>query len=242
MRMLIVEDDGVLAAGVQEALEREGWAADHLPAAEPAEAALSLTAYDLAIVDIGLPAMSGLELVRRVRQRGNGVPILFLTARDALEDRVTGLDVGGDDYLVKPFLLPELLARVRALIRRSRAAASSILSVGALALDNARRSATLEGRPLELTGREWDVLEQLMLAAPKVVGKQGLVDSLGQWDKELTPNAVEIYVSRLRAKLSGRGVNIRTVRGIGYRLEEAARPRSAVSSGAGSAAACWWCC
>ena len=219
MRVLVVEDDLTLAAGLLEGLEREGFRVDHLGAAEPAEGAFGLTAYDLAIVDIGLPGMDGLELIRRVRRRGVLTPILILTARDALDDRVVGLDAGGDDYLLKPFLLPELLARVRALIRRSRAAASLVLKVGELALDVQAHRATLVGEALELTGREWNVLEQLALAVPRVVAKQKLADSLSQWDKEITPNAVEIYVSRLRAKLAGSGVGIRTVRGIGYRLE-----------------------
>ena len=219
MRVLVVEDDLTLAAGLVEALEREGFQVDHLGAAEPAEGAFGLTAYDLAIVDIGLPGMDGLELIRRVRRRGTLTPILILTARDALDDRVGGLDAGGDDYLLKPFLLPELLARVRALIRRSRAAASLVLKVGELALDVQAHRATLVGEALELTGREWNVLEQLALAVPRVVAKQKLADSLSQWDKEITPNAVEIYVSRLRAKLAGSRVGIRTVRGIGYRLE-----------------------
>ncbi|MBS0349257.1 MAG: response regulator [Proteobacteria bacterium] len=219
MRILVVEDDKTLAAGLVEGLEREGFMVDRLEAAEPAEAVLQHTAYDLAIVDIGLPGMDGLELIRRLRRRGVLTPILILTARDGLDDRVVGLDVGGDDYLVKPFLLPELLARIRALIRRSRAAASMVLSVGPLALDVQRRSATLAGTELELTGREWDVLEQLALVAPKVVAKQKLADSLSQWDKEITSNAVEIYVSRLRGKLAASGVGIRTVRGIGYRIE-----------------------
>jgi DNA-binding response OmpR family regulator len=219
MRVLVVEDDVTLAAGLVEGLEREGFQVDHLGAAEPAEGVLGHTAYDLAIVDIGLPGMDGLELIRRVRRRGVLTPILILTARDGLDDRVVGLDVGGDDYLVKPFLLPELLARVRALIRRSRAAASLVLSIGPLALDVQCHSASLGGVPLELTGREWDVLEQLAIAVPRVVAKQKLADSLSQWDKEITSNAVEIYVSRLRGKLADSGVSIRTVRGVGYRIE-----------------------
>lgn len=222
MRLLVVEDDLTLAAGLIEGLGREGFQVDHLAAAEPAEAALGHTAYDLAVVDIGLPGMDGLELIRRVRRRGLLTPVLILTARDGLDDRVVGLDVGGDDYLVKPFLLPELLARVRALIRRSRAAASMVLSLGPLALDVQRHTASLSGEALELTGREWEVLEQLVLAMPRVVAKQKLADSLSQWDKEITPNAVEIYVSRLRGKLAGSGVTVRTVRGIGYRIEEEA--------------------
>lgn len=221
MRILLVEDDIMVADGIREALENAGFAVDHAAAAEPAESALGLTQYDLAIVDIGLPRMDGHELIRRLRRRGVPVPILILTARDGLDDRVTGLDLGADDFMVKPFHLPELLARMRALIRRSRSAASSELAVGALRLDLARRTASVQGMVLELTGREWEILQQLMLASPNVVAKQKMVESLSEWDNELTMNAIEIYVSRLRAKLQGCGVEIRTIRGIGYRLDEA---------------------
>lgn len=221
MRVLLVEDDAALAAGIVEGLERAGMSVDHLDAAEPAESALALTAYDLAIVDLGLPGMDGLELIRRVRSRKLPIPILILTARDGLDDRVKGLDIGADDYLVKPFLLPELQARARALIRRGGAATSSTLTIGPLTLDLGLRTASLDGTELELTGREWDVLQHLMLAAPKVLSKKKLMESLGSWDSEISPNAIEIYVSRLRAKLADSGVTIRTVRGIGYRLESA---------------------
>ncbi|HEY9191382.1 MAG TPA: response regulator, partial [Methyloversatilis sp.] len=186
MRILLVEDDLVLRVGLKEALEQANFTVDPLGAAEPAEGALGLTTYDLAIVDIGLPGMDGFELIRRIRRRGMDLPILILTARDALEDRVVGLDIGADDYLVKPFLLPELLARIRAITRRSRASANPLISVGVLTLDPANHTADIEGSPLELTGREWSVLEQLMLAAPKVIAKQKLTDSLGHWDNELT--------------------------------------------------------
>lgn len=219
MRILLVEDDPILTAGIREALERERWLVDHVGAAEPAASAVALTAYDLAIVDIGLPGMDGLSLVRRLRREGRKLPILILTARDGLEDRVDGLDSGGDDYLTKPFLLPELMARLRALIRRSRASASPLLQVGPLALDQLGHTASLADSPLDLTGREWSVLEQLMLAAPRVANKSRLAESLSQWDREITANAVEIYISRLRGKL-GSSMTIRTVRGIGYRLEE----------------------
>jgi DNA-binding response OmpR family regulator len=219
MRLLLVEDDATVAAGIVEGLQRSGMAVDHLKSAEPAESALALTQYDLAIVDLGLPGMDGLELIRRIRRKQIALPVLILTARDGLDDRVKGLDIGADDYLVKPFLLPELQARIRALVRRSRAAISSDLVLGPLALDLGQHTATLGGSALELTGREWDVLQHLMLAAPKVLAKQKLVESLGCWDGELSPNAVEIYISRLRAKLADSTVQIRTVRGIGYRLE-----------------------
>ena len=220
MRILLVEDDPMVADGIREGLEKAGFAVDHTAAAEPAESALELTHYDLAIVDIGLPRMDGHELIRRLRRRGVAVPILILTARDGLDDRVIGLDLGADDYMVKPFHLPELLARMRALIRRSRSATTSELSAGSLRLDLARRTASAHGAPLELTGREWEILQQLMLATPNVVDKQKMVESLSEWDNELTTNAVEIYISRLRNKLQGCGVEIRTIRGIGYRLDE----------------------
>lgn len=220
MRILVVEDDTMVAAGIREGLERAGFSVDHLEAAEPAESALELTHYDVAIVDIGLPRMDGHELIRRLRRRGILLPIMILTARDGIDDRVIGLDLGADDYMVKPFQLPELLARLRALIRRSRSAASSQLEVGKISLDLARRVAFACGNPLELTRREWEILQQLMLASPNVVAKQKMVESLSEWDNELTANAVEIYVSRLRSKLQDCGVEIRTIRGIGYRLDE----------------------
>lgn len=220
MRILLVEDDLLLAEGIREGLEKGGFAVDHLAAAEPAESALGLTQYDLAIVDIGLPRMNGHELIRRLRRQGIQVPVLILTARDGMDDRIVGLDIGADDYMVKPFHLPELLARMRALIRRSRSAVSSELAAGQLRLDLARRTASVAGSSLELTGREWEILQQLMLASPNVVAKQKMVESLSEWDNELTSNAVEIYISRLRGKLHDSGVEIRTIRGIGYRLDE----------------------
>jgi DNA-binding response OmpR family regulator len=172
----------------------------------------------MAIIDIGLPRMDGLTLVQRLRVRGQNLPVMMLTARDSLHDRVEGLNGGADDYLVKPFLLPELVARVHALIRRSRSVASSVMQMGELTLDLGLREASLSGQALDLTGRELDVLQQMLLAAPNVVNKQKLVDSLSRWDREITVNAIEIYVSRLRTKLEGSNIGIVTVRGIGYRL------------------------
>lgn len=220
MRILLVEDDKLVAVGLLEALERQGFAVDHLTAAEPAQGALARPGYDAAIVDIGLPAMDGLELIRRWRQQGLPTPVLILTARDAVEDRVTGLDLGADDYLVKPVQLPELFARLRALIRRARSAIASEITVGSICLDLASRSAAVGERQLDLTGREYEILEQLALVSPKVVAKNALTGTLGERDNELSPNAIELYVSRLRHKLAGTGVVIRTLRGIGYRLEE----------------------
>ncbi|PKO42763.1 MAG: DNA-binding response regulator [Betaproteobacteria bacterium HGW-Betaproteobacteria-3] len=220
MRILLVEDDAMLADGLREMFGRFGFSLDHLRSAEPAVGAIALTQFDLLVVDLGLPGMDGLELIRRVRGRGDKVPILILTARDALEDRVRGLNEGADDYLVKPFAMPELMARVQALIRRSQSNAQSVVRLGSLTMDFSVHEAQIGEQPLPLTGREWNVLQSLLLATPRVLTKGKLTDSLSQWDKEISNNAVEIYVSRLRTKLQGSGVLIRTVRGIGYRLEE----------------------
>ena len=219
MRILLIEDDELLLSGLREAFAQAGHELDHLSAAEPALDAFAHQVHDLAIVDIGLPGMDGLELVRLVRAVGNKIPVLVLTARDGLADRVRGLNEGADDYLIKPFLLPELMARVQALIRRSQSAASSRLVAGPLALDIATHEAQLHGEPLPLTGLEWDLLLAMVLGAPGVVAKRKLADRMSRWDKEITDNAIEIYVSRLRTKLACDGLSIRTVRGIGYRLD-----------------------
>ncbi|WP_018411477.1 response regulator [Methyloversatilis thermotolerans] len=223
MRLLLVEDDALLASGVCEGLSAQGFNVDLIDTAEAALGSLKLTHYDLAVIDIGLPRMDGLELVRRLRREGVALPVLILTARDTLEDRVDALELGADDYLIKPFHLSELVARVRALIRRSRAVASSVIVHGALTLDMGTREAMLGSAPLALTGREWATLELLLLAAPRVVAKEKILESLSAWDRELNMNAVELYVSRLRAKLEPGGVRILTVRGLGYRMEAPAR-------------------
>jgi DNA-binding response OmpR family regulator len=219
MRVLVVEDDVPLAGTLCEGLTQAGFAPEALGSAEAAEAVLSCTHYDLVILDIGLPRMSGLELLRRLRERRIDVPILVLTARDGVIDRVEGLTSGADDYLAKPFHWQELVARCQALIRRSRSAASSVMQLGRLRMDIGRQEARVGDQPLNLTGREWDLLAQLMLAAPQVAIKDKLIDSLSRWDNEITANAIEIYVSRLRSKLQGAGVTLRTVRGMGYRLD-----------------------
>jgi len=218
MRILLVEDDDALAAAVTEALSRQGFSVDRLAVGGPAEAALTSTGHDLLLLDIGLPDISGFELLRRVRDRGLSVPVLMLTARDAVEDRVQGLRQGADDYLVKPFALAELIARCEALLRRTRSASSSQLGFDALRLDLGLKQARLDDTLLDLTAREWSLLMELCLAAPNVVDKARLTDSLGRWDREISANAIEIAVSRLRSKLGAGPVEIRTVRGMGYRL------------------------
>jgi DNA-binding response OmpR family regulator len=170
--------------------------------------------------------MNGLELTKRLRRpeiASRAMPVLILTARDALHDRVHGLDLGADDYMIKPFELPELLARLRALLRRSQAATSAVLSFGPIELDTANRRATGrnggEAAVIELGPREWTVLEYLLIHAPKPASKDKLLQALTGWDKEITSNAVEVYISRLRGKLEPHGVALRSIRGFGYRLE-----------------------
>ncbi|MGM9487635.1 response regulator [Ideonella sp. YS5] len=219
MRILLVEDDELIAAGVRDALRRADYEVDRLAQGRQVADVVADGLHDLLILDLGLPDVDGLVLVRKLREAGAVLPILILTARDGLHDRVAGLHDGADDYLTKPFQLPELLARVHALLRRSRSAATSRLVIGPLQLNLATHEVLLDDAPPALTGREWHLLRLLAMEAPKVVPKRKLADSLSRWDKEVTDNAVEIYVSRLRAKLSKAALQLRTVRGIGYRLE-----------------------
>ena len=218
-RVIVVEDESDFRESMMEYLVLSGLDVTGVESALEFYQNISRQHYALAVVDIGLPQVDGLTLVRRLRRAGNTTPILILTARDGLADRVDALDLGADDYLVKPFELPEVAARCRALIRRTRSATSAELHVGPLSLDLASRTAVLSGSPLEVTPREWALLECLALDAGRVVRKERLLRAIGGWDDELTPNAIEVYVSRLRGKL-GDAVAIRTVRGLGYRLDE----------------------
>jgi DNA-binding response OmpR family regulator len=220
MRILVVEDDAIVADALKRGLQDAGFAVDQVGSAEHALAAIGQENFDLAVVDIGLPGVDGLELTRRLRREGHALPILILTARDSLEDRVDGLELGADDYLTKPFDLPEVVARCRALIRRSKAAVATEFVHGNLTVDLRRHKALLSGQALDLTAREWTVLEYLLLHSQEIVSKERLLQAISNWDKEITPNAVEVYVSRLRGKLEPGGVRIRTVRGLGYRLED----------------------
>ena len=225
MRLLLVEDDVMVASGIKLGLSGAGYAVDWVGSAERALEVTRAETFDLAVIDIGLPGMDGLTLTQVLRKEGRSMPVLILTARDALQDRVQGLDIGGDDYMIKPFELPELLARLRALLRRSQAATSATLSFGPLELDTALRQACIRPPgggttlPIELGPREWTVMEYLMLQAPKPANKDKLLQALTGWDKEITPNAVEVYISRLRGKLEPHGLALRSIRGFGYRLE-----------------------
>ncbi|MDR7306017.1 response regulator transcription factor [Rhodoferax saidenbachensis] len=224
MRLLLVEDDVMVASGIKLGLSDAGYAVDWVGSAERALEVTQAESFDVAVVDIGLPLMDGLALTQALRKNGHSMPVLILTARDALQDRVQGLDMGADDYMVKPFELPELLARLRALLRRSQAATSATLSFGPLELDTAQRQACIRSaagaaQPIELGPREWTVMEYLLLQAPKPANKDKLLQALTGWDKEITPNAVEVYISRLRGKLEPHGIALRSIRGFGYRLE-----------------------
>ena len=220
MRILIVEDDPVLADGLTRSLRQADFAVDCVHDGDAADHTLTAQAYDLVILDLGLPKLDGFDVLKRLRRRGSGVPVLVLTARDALSDRVKGLDLGADDYLTKPFDLPELEARVRALIRRGQSGGSSFLTHGPLVLDTSGRRATLNGAPLELSAREIGVLEVLLLRSGRVVNKEQLAGQLYGWDEEVGANAIEVYVHRLRKKVEPAGVKIRTIRGLGYLLEK----------------------
>ena len=226
MRLLLVEDDVMVASGIKLGLTGAGYAVDWVGTGERAEEVLATELFDAAIIDFGLPRMDGLELTRRLRRSAmpsHAMPVLILTARDALHDRVQGLDLGADDYMIKPFELPELLARLRALLRRSQASTTAVLGFGPIELDTAQRRATGQrgGQAvnIELGPREWTVLEYLLINAPKPASKDKLLQALTGWDKEITPNAVEVYISRLRGKLEPHGVALRSIRGFGYRLE-----------------------
>jgi DNA-binding response OmpR family regulator len=217
MHILLVEDDPVLADGLIRVLQAQGMQVAVAHDGLGADALLQNGKYAVAVLDIGLPGIDGFEVVRRLRARGDATPVLLLTARDAVEDRVRGLETGADDYLVKPFATPELIARLRALARRY--APAQVLALGQLSLDTAARRARIGERPLELSVREWAVLEYLLQHPGRVVSKQQIIDAILPWGDDITLNAVEVYVSRLRLKLDGAGVAIRTIRGFGYLVE-----------------------
>ena len=220
MRILLVEDDVMLAEAIARALTQSAHTVDSARTGEEADHALVTGNYDLVLLDIGLPQLDGFEVLKRLRQRRSSVPVLMLTVRDSLEDRIAGLDLGADDYLTKPFHLSELEARVRALIRRAHSTGSSELTHGPLRLDMAGRRLYCNEQPLDLSAREIAVIELLLLREGKVVTKQQIVDHLYGWDDSSTSNAVEVFVYRLRRKIEVSGVDIRTVRGMGYLIEK----------------------
>lgn len=220
MRILLVEDDAMLADAVARALRQSAHAVEVARDGEEADALLKNAAYDLVLLDLGLPRLDGLEVLRRLRRRRSTVPVILLTVRDAPEDRVAGLDTGADDYLPKPFNLSELEARVRALLRRANQGAGPDLVHGALRLDMAGRRLYRDGEPLELSAREFAIVELLLLREGRVVTKQQISEHLFGWEDAGSANALDAFVYRLRRKLEPSGVDIRTIRGMGYLIDK----------------------
>jgi len=219
MRVLVIEDDTTLGHALQEFLADQGYAVDWLTDGGKVLGALAGQPYDLLLLDLNLPDMSGLDVLRQLRQDGIQVPVLILTARDGIDDRVDGLDAGADDYVTKPFDLPELAARVRAFARRRTGQAQPLIEVGPLVFDTVGREVRANGERLQLSVRELSVLEMLMARVGRVVTKRQIVNSLSAWDADFSENAVEVYVYRLRKRLEGTGATIQTVRGFGYLLD-----------------------
>ncbi|MBS0559174.1 MAG: response regulator transcription factor [Proteobacteria bacterium] len=223
MRLLVVEDEPALAGLVRGALERAGFGVDGVDAVAEADDYLAVARYDALVLDLGLRDGDGMTLLRRLRQRRDGLPVLILTARDAPEDRVSGLDAGADDYLIKPFHLPELVSRIRALLRRPNAALGVVLEAGNLALDTIERTVSVGGQTVAVGARETALLEMLLRRAGRVVAREGIEQSLYGLDAPAGPNAVEVAIHRLRKRLQDAGatVTIHTVRGVGYLLAAA---------------------
>ncbi|MDR6099885.1 DNA-binding response OmpR family regulator [Agrobacterium larrymoorei] len=219
MRVLIVEDDPSLARGIVSALVAAGYAVDSVGNGRDGLAAALEEDYSIVVLDLGLPEMDGLTVLKALRQAGSSTPVMILTARDAIPDRVAGLDVGADDYLTKPFALEEFEARVRSLVRRGQNQPSPILTCGALSVDRNSSTVKLGGHTLFLRPREYSVLVLLLSRAGQVVQKERLASAISNFDDALTPNAVELHLGRLRKKLEPNGPNIRTIRGVGYILE-----------------------
>lgn len=220
MRILLVEDDVALGETTARALRSQSWAVDWLKGGESVLTTVKLASYDLVILDVGLPGIDGFEVLRRLRAHSQAMPVLMLTARDAVEDKVHGLQLGADDYLVKPFALTELLARIQALTRRFHARQHNELILAHLRLDLVAKRAFISDKAVGFLPREWAVLVYLMNNSGKVVSKEQILDAISGWDESPSGNAVEVYISRLRAKLASSGVSIRAIRGFGYLVEE----------------------
>jgi two-component system, OmpR family, response regulator len=224
MRILLIEDDELVADAVVRGLSIAGFTVDHAASAENGRAALRTEHFDLAVVDIGLPNADGLSLLGALRNEGTAMPVLMLTARDTLADKIRAFELGADDFLMKPFEQAELAARCRALIRRAGLTPSGLVRLGGLTIDLNGHQLQVNGAVVELTRREWLVLESLAHNLGRIVTKDRLMQALAGWEQDLTPNAVETHVSRLRSKL-GSAAAIRAIRGLGYRLDEAGETR-----------------
>jgi two-component system OmpR family response regulator/two-component system response regulator QseB len=214
MRILVVEDDPLLGDGIKAGLAQAGFAVDWVKDGVAGELALETGTHAAVVLDLGLPRLAGVDVLRRMRADGNKTPVLILTARDAIEDRIKGLDGGADDYMVKPFDLHELAARLRALIRRSAGEAAPVLRVGGIELDPAARDVHFNGKRLELPAREYALLHAFMLSAGRVLSRDQLSERLYAWGEEIESNAIDVHIHHLRRKLAPQ--LIRTVRGVGY--------------------------
>ncbi|QNQ09594.1 response regulator transcription factor [Sphingomonas alpina] len=219
-RVLLIEDDAALSRGLTATLTAEGYSVD--PAFDGASGLMMAADEPYAVItlDVGLPDMSGFDVLKILRARHCKAPVLMLTARDAIEDRVRGLDLGADDYLLKPFEPKELAARLRALLRRPQVDPSPVIRVGRLEFDRSHHTAAIDGRDLELRRREWVLLERLIARVGQVVSKDRLAAEVFGYDEAVAPNAIEVYIARLRKKLEPHGPTIRTLRGLGYLMEE----------------------
>ncbi len=216
MRLLLIEDDAMIGRAVRQGLQDAGFVVDWAVDGREAEVALRDDVYDLAVLDLGLPAKDGMTLLRELRARRNGLPVLVATARDAVADRIAGLNAGADDYVLKPFDLDELVARIRALLRRRGGSGSPLLECGGLCLDPVKREVRLHGEPVELSAREFSLLEALMQRPGAVLSREQLEDAVYGWQQEAGSNAVEVHLHHLRRKLGAD--TIRNVRGVGYKV------------------------
>jgi DNA-binding response OmpR family regulator len=220
VRLLVVEDDDIVADAITRGLSAANFSVHRVISAETAQSAIAGEEFALAVIDVGLPGTDGLTLVRRLRSAGKTLPALILTARCTLSDKVKALDIGADDFLSKPFEPAELVARCRALMRRSSGALDGVIKLNRLSVDLTGRRLLIDEAEVELTAREWLVLECLVRRTGQIVSKEKLQQAVASPEQEVTPNAVEVHISRLRSKL-GDAVVIRSLRGLGYRLEEA---------------------
>jgi len=218
MRVLLIEDDALLGDGIRAGLKQAGFAVDWSQDGHAAKLALETEDYAIAVLDLGLPRLSGMELLKWLRGRGSKLPVLILTARDTVADRISGLDTGADDYLIKPFDLDELIARLRALLRRSSGQAAPTLKHGDIELDPAAHQVRKDGQPVELSGREFTLLHELLLHAGRIRSREQLEQRLYGWGEEVESNAVEVHIHHLRKKLGTE--LIRTMRGVGYVIDK----------------------
>ena len=218
MKILLVEDDPMIGKAIRQGLVAAGYSVDWAQDGRAAELAIANDVYQLVVLDLGLPRRSGIDILKTARARHNDVPILIATARDAVADRIDGLNAGADDYLVKPFDLGELIARIRALLRRQAGRGSPLQEYGSVTLDSVKKQVTLRGNAVDLSAREYAILEALMQQPGAVLSKEALEETVYGWDQEIGSNAIEVHLHNLRKKL-GADV-IRNVRGVGYRVQE----------------------